>query len=83
MTLSFSYNTLEESSVTITGLSGSIWNRVVVPDEIDGRPVTAIGDSAFSGCSALKEVVYTGAQEDWEKIRIARWNEPLHSARRA
>ena len=47
MTLSFSYNTHEDGSVTITGLSGSIWDRVVVPDEIDGHPVTAIGNSAF------------------------------------
>ena len=83
MTLSFSYSTLEDGSVSNTGLSGSTWNRVIVPDETDGRPVTAFGDSAFSGCSALKEVIYAGTEEDWKKIRIGRWNEPLHSARKA
>ena len=45
--------------------------------------VVPTGEAAFSGCTALKEVVYAGTEEDQEKIRIGRRNEPLHSARRA
>ena len=47
MAITFSYNVLDDGSVSITGLSGSIRDRVIVPEEIDGRPVTAIGNSAF------------------------------------
>lgn len=39
--------------------------------------------ASFLRLTALKEVVYAGTEEDWEKIRIGRWNEPLHSARKA
>ena len=44
--------------------------------------VTEIGESAFSGCPGLKEVIYAGTEEEWEKIRIGRWNELLLSARK-
>ncbi|MBN2703380.1 MAG: leucine-rich repeat protein [Pontiellaceae bacterium] len=42
--------------VRITGYTGPGGN-VVIPDTIDGEPVTQIGDSAFAYCTSLTEVV--------------------------
>ena len=44
-------------NVTITGYTGA-GGRVVVPQEIDGKTVTAIGDSAFSNCSGLETIKF-------------------------
>ena len=41
--------------VTITRYKG-IGGDVVIPDTIDGRPVTAIGESAFACCTVLTSV---------------------------
>ena len=44
-----------EYAITITGprdASGAI----VIPEEIDGKPVTSIGEWAFAGCSGLTNV---------------------------
>jgi len=35
-----------------------------------GDSVTSIGDGAFFGCSTLKDVYYTGSEEEWEEISI-------------
>ncbi|MCI5884521.1 MAG: leucine-rich repeat domain-containing protein, partial [Clostridiales bacterium] len=47
----------EESgyAVTITGYTGSP-TAVTIPNEIDKKPVTAIGDYAFNGCTTLESV---------------------------
>jgi len=45
------YYTSDGNAVTITGYSGSAMD-VVIPDWIDGLPVTAIGEWAFSDSSA-------------------------------
>ncbi len=50
----FTY-TVSGDSVTITGYTGND-GSVVVPEEIDGKTVTAIGKYAFSGCSALETI---------------------------
>ena len=37
--------------------------------------VTSIGDFAFSGCSSLKTINYTGTEEQWNAIRKGTsWN---------
>ena len=41
--------------VTITGYRGK-GGDVIVPDTIDGRPVTTIGDWAFAGCTGLTSI---------------------------
>ena len=41
--------------VTITRYRG-IGGDVVIPDTIDGRPVTAIGDFAFDSCTGLTSI---------------------------
>lgn len=42
--------------------------------------VTSIDTAAFSGCSALESVYYTGTQEMWNHIEIYYDNIPLHYA---
>jgi uncharacterized repeat protein (TIGR02543 family) len=52
--------TTNASKVTITGLSGSWTNTITdltIPSSIAGNPVTAIGNSAFSGKKTLKSIV--------------------------
>lgn len=41
---------IQDNQVTITGYVGSE-SELVVPSEIEGLPVTAIGDNAFAGCT--------------------------------
>ena len=48
--------TVDSSGITITGCDKSA-ETVEIPEKIDGKLVTAIGKSAFSGCDNLKSVV--------------------------
>jgi hypothetical protein len=43
----FTYTTLN-GQVTVTGYSGTVPDSLVIPDTINGLPVVAIGDDAFS-----------------------------------
>ena len=47
--------TAEDGVVTVTGYTGSEV-VVVIPDTLDGMPVTAIGEGAFAGMNSLKAV---------------------------
>lgn len=42
--------------------------------------VTIIGDQAFNRCTRLTDVYYAGSEEQWGKITIRNYNEPLTSA---
>ena len=46
---------IDDSKVVITDYTGA-GGDVVVPDMIDGLPVTTIGESAFSGCTGLTSI---------------------------
>ena len=46
---------VDDSEVTITGYTGA-GGDVVVPDTIDGFPVTCIGDNAFCYCTGLTSI---------------------------
>ncbi|MEI8341728.1 MAG: leucine-rich repeat domain-containing protein [Verrucomicrobiota bacterium] len=48
--------TFNSATGTITGYTGA-GGAVVIPASIDGKPVTAIGDNAFSGVSSLTSVI--------------------------
>jgi len=48
----YSYELKEDGSYTITGYNGSE-NEVVIPNKINGKKVTSIGNWAFYGCSNL------------------------------
>ena len=45
-----------------------------------GDSVTTIGNSAFSSCSKLKDVYYTGSEEEWKAITIGSDNSRLTNA---
>ena len=45
-----------------------------------GESVTCIGDLAFYYCDSLKDVYYTGIEEEWASITIGESNDPLTSA---
>ena len=47
---------IKDGEVTISGHSRSVSGKVVIPDTIDGCPVTAIGISAFSDCDSITSV---------------------------
>lgn len=51
----FTYEVVADS-VTITGYPDTAKRKVVIPSAIDGKPVTSIGDRAFSRCSGLTSV---------------------------
>ena len=48
---------ISNGTATITDCDTSAKGTLVVPDTIDGYPVTAIGFAAFSGCSDLSDVI--------------------------
>ena len=39
-----------------------------------------IGESAFDGCDLLEKVLYSGSEEDWDRILIGASNDPLINA---
>ena len=53
---SFNYEVNSDNTVTITGYNNLHLNSVTVPETIDGKTVTAIGDNVFKGKSSLKTV---------------------------
>ena len=53
------YNINYDNTITITGIDNANESaniELVIPTEIDGRKVTTIGTSAFSGCVNIKSV---------------------------
>lgn len=51
----FHYEILEDDTALIKGFTGTE-QEFVIPDEIDGFKVTAIGEYAFNGCEDLSDV---------------------------
>lgn len=47
---------VKNRSVMILGSNPKSTGDLIIPDIIDGFPVTSIGDQAFYGCSGLKSV---------------------------
>jgi hypothetical protein len=45
-----------------------------------GNGVTSIGVGAFHDCTKLKDIFYSGSEEDWSNIEIAEENEWLFNA---
>ena len=52
--------TLEGDTYTVSGIRNTQIEieKIVIPDEYNGKPVTKIGSSAFSYCVSLTEVVF-------------------------
>ena len=57
------YTITSSNEITITDCETSA-TSVDIPSEIDGIPVTSIGDSAFSGCNSLTSIVVPGSVKD-------------------
>lgn len=51
----FEYILLEDGTAEITDYTGQA-NVLEIPAQLDGHAVTSIGDSAFHGCSSLREI---------------------------
>lgn len=85
------YALLEDNTIAINGYSGTGKTDIIIPEIIDGLPVTSIGDycfennteiekvtfadtvdyvgqNAFSGCSNLREIVFS---DNMSEIRAA------------
>ena len=52
----YEYDVLDNGTVEITGYSGSV-EKVDIPEKIDGKSVTRIGDRAFYDCSSLASIM--------------------------
>ena len=51
----YEYSVLDDGTVKITGYNGSA-ETVVIPDTIDGKSVTSIGNGSFEDCTSLTSV---------------------------
>ena len=51
----YSYRVLDDGTVEITDYDESK-TEISIPSEIDGKKVTRIGGSAFSGCTSLTRI---------------------------
>ncbi|MGN0469630.1 MAG: leucine-rich repeat domain-containing protein [Acutalibacteraceae bacterium] len=51
----FEYSENDDGTVTITGYYGED-REIIIPSEIDGKPVTSIGNSAFNECTGLTSI---------------------------
>ena len=55
----FEYS-VNDGKITITKFIGEGKGDIVIPSEIDGKPVVEIGSGAFEGCNALNSVKFSG-----------------------
>ena len=66
-------------SVTEIGFGGFAFcenlTSIVIP-----KAVTTIEVRAFCDCNLLKDIYYSGSEEDWSKIVIKDYNDPLNNA---
>ena len=55
-TTQLEYRAFDDDTVEITNCDNEAAGDLEIPAEIDGKPVTSIGDSAFSVCSGLTKI---------------------------
>ena len=48
---------INDGEVTITNCDTSIIGNIIIPDTIEGYPVTKIGNSAFEDCDSITEIL--------------------------
>ena len=54
--MEFTYIVNQNGEATITGYIGRINLNLTIPSELDGIPITSIGDRAFRSCTSLKSI---------------------------
>ena len=47
---------INDDEVTITGLNRSASGKLIIPTTIESKPVTSIGNEAFSRCTSLTSI---------------------------
>ena len=52
----YTYEVGSDGMVTITDCDGSAQGAITIPSQIDGKPVTSIGNYAFSSCYSLTSI---------------------------
>lgn len=52
----FRYTELDDGTIEICGLEGRNYTEIKVPNEINGKSVTSIGENAFEFCYRLKNI---------------------------
>ena len=57
----YTYTVTAQETVTITDVSEDTVGTITVPDTINGKPVTSIGNSAFSDCTNLTSITLPGS----------------------
>jgi len=61
-TFDFTWELNKKGEVILTGLvDAKDVIAIVIPEEIDGRPVVEIGDYAFCECPNLRSIAFGGA----------------------
>jgi hypothetical protein len=55
------YSLIDDSEWILLNTEGSVSSEIVIPEQIDGKPVTQIADSAFMDCSSLKSITIPGS----------------------
>ncbi|MBP5385516.1 MAG: leucine-rich repeat domain-containing protein, partial [Lachnospiraceae bacterium] len=52
-TYELKYHVLDDETISIDGYKDTAYGALVIPDKIDGKAVTVIGDSAFYNCNCF------------------------------
>ncbi len=52
----YTYEVGSDGTVTITNCDSSAQGAITIPSQIDGKPVTSIGDYAFNYCRSLTSI---------------------------
>ena len=56
-----SFLSRDADTVTITGCQKEASGKLVIPQAIEGKPVTRIGEHTFSGCTSLTSITIPGS----------------------